>query len=114
MRPDVCAHQSPAVIDGSPALLGQGGVFRQAIPGLSENASASCLARVCARLFHLVLRCLYGLVALLEARRRGGGTLRCICLDRLTETFPTPHLSVDEESSGSRPPIERKLTPVRA
>jgi hypothetical protein len=41
MRPDVCAHQSPAVIDGFPALLGQGGVFRQAIPGLSENASAS-------------------------------------------------------------------------
>src|SRR5882757_101428 len=57
MRPDVCAHQSPAVIDGSPALLGQGGVFRQAIPGLSENASASCLARVYARLFHLGLRC---------------------------------------------------------
>jgi hypothetical protein len=28
--------------------------------------------------------------------------------------FPTPHLSVDEESSGSRPPINRKLTPVRA
>src|SRR5882757_7045139 len=57
MRPDVCAHQSPAVIDGAPALLGQGGVFRQAIPGLSENASASCLARVYARLFHLGLRC---------------------------------------------------------
>ena len=56
-RPDVRAHQSPMLIDGSPALLGQGGRFRQAIPGLSENASASCLARVCARLFHLGLRC---------------------------------------------------------
>ncbi|MDB5974099.1 MAG: hypothetical protein JWR07_859, partial [Nevskia sp.] len=55
--PGVCAHQSPLVIDGSPALLARGGVFRQAIPGLSENASASCLARVCARLFHLGLRC---------------------------------------------------------
>src|SRR5882757_6851828 len=41
MRPDVCAHQSPLVIDGSPALLGQGGRFRQAIPGLSKTASAS-------------------------------------------------------------------------
>jgi hypothetical protein len=41
MRPDVCAHQSPAVIDGYPALLGQGGRFRQAIPGLSKTASAS-------------------------------------------------------------------------
>ena len=28
-------------IDRSPALLGRGGVFRQAIPGLSKNASAS-------------------------------------------------------------------------
>jgi hypothetical protein len=46
-----------SVFTRSPALLGQGGVFRQAIPGLSENASASCLARVCARLFHLGLRC---------------------------------------------------------
>ena len=39
--PGVCAHQSPTVIDGSPALLGQGGRFRQAIPGLSKTASAS-------------------------------------------------------------------------
>ncbi|MFI4979585.1 MAG: hypothetical protein ACHQIO_04505, partial [Nevskiales bacterium] len=30
-----------SVIDGSPALLGQGGVFVQAIPGLYKNASAS-------------------------------------------------------------------------
>ncbi len=41
----------------SPALLGRGGVHRQAIPGLTMDASASCLARVCARLIHLVLRC---------------------------------------------------------
>src|SRR5882757_9820359 len=42
---------------GFPALLGRGGVHRQAILGLTMDASASCLARVCARLIHLVLRC---------------------------------------------------------
>ena len=43
----------------TPARLGQGGRWGcfswQAIPGLSKTASASCLARVYARLFHLVL-----------------------------------------------------------
>ncbi len=38
---------------GSPALLGRGGLHPQAIPGLWMKASASCLARVCARLIHL-------------------------------------------------------------
>lgn len=34
-------------------------------------------------------------------------------VDRHPECSPSPHWSVDEESSGSGPPIDRKLTPVR-
>ena len=34
-------RQRRSAMRGSPALLGRGGVFRQAIPGLSKNASAS-------------------------------------------------------------------------
>ena len=51
------APSNRKAIGRSPALLGRGGVHRQAIPGLTMDASASCLARVCARLIHLVLRC---------------------------------------------------------
>jgi len=54
-----------SVIDRFPALRSRSGRFRQAIRGLSETASASCLARVCARRFHSVF-------AMLGAARRGG------------------------------------------
>ncbi|WP_157572490.1 hypothetical protein [Nevskia soli] len=79
-----------SVIVRSPALLGQGGVFVQAILGLYKNASASCLARVCARLFHLVLRC--------SAQPHGEGTSKAqnnvksrnVALERALSLFVIP------------------------
>src|SRR5882757_630772 len=78
---------------GSPALLGRGGVHRQAIPGLTMDASASCLARVCARLFHLVLRG--------SAQPDGGGTSTAQQKRKTTSKAEVPLLGVPQPSSSS-------------
>src|SRR5882757_2152611 len=101
---------------GSPALLGRGGVHRQAIRGLTMDASASCLARVCARLFHLRLRCSaqpdgeesqkptpqqkrHFSTIVIPAKARIQGPKRCTPL-------PTPHPPTTTSGAGSGPLLQ--------